>query len=242
MLCALVLVLCAWPAAAEEKITKEAVTSGGAERTYYLLMPEQAKDAPVPLIVMLHGSGRDGKILLEHWQGMARKEGIALAGPDAVDRQGWNIVPDGPHFVHDVVEAIKKAHNVDPKRVYLFGHSAGAIHGLHLGVLESEYFAAVAAHAGVIMSEFTEFIGRAVRKIPVAMWVGTNDRFFPVDAVRATRDALVAGGIQARLTEIKGHTHDYYGRASQINKEVWGFLQQHSLAAEPKYQVYAIGK
>jgi poly(3-hydroxybutyrate) depolymerase len=239
---AIAIVLGAWPVSADEKITKEKLTSGGAERTYYLMVPDAAREAAVPLIVMLHGSGRDGRILLEHWQGVARKEGIALAGPDALDRQGWNVVPDGPHFIHDLVETVKKAHNIDPRRVYLFGHSAGAIHGLHLGILESEYFAAAAAHAGLVMSEFTDFIGRAPRKIPMAIWVGTTDRFFPLDAVRASRDALVAGGIPAQLMEIRGHTHDYYGRSSQINKDVWAFLQQHRLASDPKYQAYQIDR
>jgi poly(3-hydroxybutyrate) depolymerase len=236
------ILVAASPAAGAEKITKHTLETSTGKRTYYLFVPERVKEKPAQLIVMLHGSGRDGKILLEHWQGVARTEGIVLAGPDAADRRGWHIAPDGPHFLHDLVEALKKTHPIDPRRVYLFGHSAGAIHGLHLGVLESEYFAAVAAHAGVIMSEFTPFIEQATRKVPIALWVGANDRLFPVDAVRATRNALVSGGFSPALTEIPGHTHDYYGRSSRINKEVWAFLQQHQLAADPKYQMYDIGK
>jgi hypothetical protein len=56
--------------------------------------------------------------------------------------------------------------------------------------------------------------------------------------VRATRVALNNRGFGAELTEIKGHTHDYYGRASEINKEVWSFLQQHHLDRDPYYQHY----
>ena len=39
-----------------------------------------------------------------------------------------------------------------------------------------------------------------------------------------------------QLTEIKGHTHDYYGSAGDINKDVWAFLKEHTLAADPKFQ------
>ena len=235
--------LCAaWPAVADEKITKQTLSSGGVERAYYLLVPDTAKGKPAPLIVMLHGSGRNGKILLEHWQGLARKEGIVLVGPDANERQGWHMLPDGPHFLHDLVEAVKQSQSIDPKRVYVFGHSAGAIHGLALGVLESEYFAAVAAHAGVITEDVATFVERAPRKIPIALWIGTNDRLFPLNLVRSTHKALVSRGFAAELTEIKGHTHDYYGRSGSINKEVWAFLQKHQLEGDPKYQVYNLGK
>ena len=121
---------------------------------------------------------------------------------------------------------------VDPRRMYVFGHSAGAIHGLGLGLLESEYFAAVAAHAGLVTKDYQPVLAQARRKTPMAIWVGTDDRLFPVAAVRQTRDALNSAGFETKLTEIKGHTHDYYSRASSINKEVWAFLQQHQLATD----------
>jgi predicted esterase len=111
-----------------------------------------------------------------------------------------------------------------------------------MGVLESEYFAAVAAHAGVLSEEVAPFIERAPRKTPIAMWVGTNDSLFPLTPVRATRDALNSRGFSVDLVEIKGHTHRYYDRASEINKDVWTFLQLHRLPGDPKYQEYAVAR
>lgn len=135
-----------------------------------------------------------------------------------------------------------RTYEVDSRRMYLFGHSAGAIQGLELAALESQYFAAVAVHAGTIDPGFYPFLDRVPRKIPIAMWVGTNDSLFPVNAVRATRDALNNRGFGTQLTEIKGHTHDYYGRASEINKQVWAFLQQHTLEQDPHYQHYTVDR
>jgi predicted esterase len=190
------------------------------------------------VILLLHGSGRDGRILVEHWQDLAKKEGIILAGPDSTNRSGWNLQSDGPELLHDLVEHLKKQYSIDPRRVYVFGHSAGAIHGLALGVLESEYFAAIAAHAGVMQRELGEYARDAPRKIPTTLWVGTKDPLFPVDQVRNTRDALKAFGYPVELTEIAGHTHDYYRRSPAINKGVWAFLQRYQLSADPKYQIY----
>lgn len=225
-----------------EKTAKKTFLSDGQNRTYYLFVPDSVKDKPAPLIIALHGSGRDGKILVDHWESMAKKEGIILAGPDATVRDGWSMGKDGPLLLKDLVDDVSAKFPIDPRRVYLFGHSAGAIHALKIGVLESEYFAAVAVHAGAFEPEFSAYVRRAPRKIPVAIWVGTNDNFFPLTPVRATRDALTKEGFEAQLTEIPGHTHDYYGRSGEINKAAWAFLHDKQLDFDPQYRQYAIGR
>ena len=224
---------------AADKMTKETFGSGGQTRTYYLLVPEAAKKAaPAPLLVLLHGSGRDGRSLLEKWEPLAKKEGIILVGPDATTSAGWRVPEDGPDFLYDLIEMLAGQLDVDRRRVYLFGHSAGAGHALAMAVLESEYLAAVAVHAGAMHESSFQLIERAPRKTPIGMWVGTNDALFPLKVVRATRDALKEGGFSPELTEIAGHTHWYYDRAGDINKKAWAFLRAHTLPNDPKYQRY----
>jgi poly(3-hydroxybutyrate) depolymerase len=228
-------------AATAQKITKETVTSQGVERTYYRFVPDSAKDKPAPLLILLHGSGRDGKILVEHWQSLAKKEGIILAGPDAMVRDGWGR-DDGPLFIRHVVEAVQTEYAVDRRAMYVFGHSAGAIFGISGGVLESEYFAAVAVHAGALSPSIVPAIARAPRKIPIAVWVGTNDPGFPVRQVRDSLDLLKRQDFDVQLTEIPNHTHDYYGRSGEINQAAWAFLQSKRLEKDPQYQDYVIGR
>ena len=225
-----------------EKITKESVISQDVARTYYLFVPDSAKSKPAPLLILLHGSGRDGRILVEHWQSMAKKEGIILAGPDAIVRQGWGMRDDGPLLLRHVIEAVQTDYAVDRRRMYVFGHSAGAIHAISMGVLESEYFAAVAVHAGAVSPSLVPYIARAPRKIPIAVWVGTNDSFFPVRQVRESLELLNRQDFNVELSEIKGHTHDYYGRSSEINKAAWAFLQGRRLEKDPQYQDFASGR
>jgi poly(3-hydroxybutyrate) depolymerase len=236
-MCCVASVLLPVSAGAADKVTKETILSGGRTRTYYLLVPQSArKQGPAPLLVLLHGSGRDGRSLIDKWQSLASKEGIILVGPDALPGPGWNIPLDGPDYLHDVVEELKQQLNIDPRRVYLFGHSAGAGHALMMAVLESEYFAAVAVHAGAMHESNFRIIERAARKTPIGMWVGTRDDLFPLPVVRATRDALKAGGFSPELTEISGHTHWYYDRAPQINRAVWTFLREHALTSDARYE------
>jgi poly(3-hydroxybutyrate) depolymerase len=240
MMAALPLVLATVVAAgADGQIIKERFSSGGAQRSYHLFVPVGGA-RPAPLIVLLHGSGRDGRSLAEPWRRLAAKEGIMLAAPDSFKRESWGMREDGPHFLHELIETISEKHPVDRRRMYLFGHSGGALQALAIAVLEPEYFAAVAVHAGVLPDFTKPFLESAPRKIPVALWVGTNDSLFPVPAVRATRDALTLSGFPVELTEIPGHTHRYYDRASDINQSAWTFLKSYQLSGEPKYQVYAI--
>ncbi len=228
---------------ASEKVERLTFESAGQKRTYYLFIPEKANPGPAPVILLLHGSGHDGKSLIDPWLPLAKSEGIVLVAPSASDPQAWRIPQEGPDFIHELMEMVRITHDViNPRRMYIFGHSAGATHGLDMGLLESEYFAAVAVHAGIVSPELQDVFERTPRKIPMAIWVGTDDNFFPLAAVRQTRDALNAHGFNAQLTEIKNHTHDYYGSSADINKQAWAFLRQHTLAADPRFQSYDVRK
>lgn len=235
----LILVFCLTPQIQAQKVVKGSIKSQDRDWTYYLFAPDGIEKAkPAPMIVMLHGSGRNGLSLVDKWKDLAKKERIILLGPDSSNSQSWRIPQDGPDFVYDLVEAIKTKHPVNPRRVYLFGHSGGATVALYLALLESEYFAATAVHAGAMRTDDGPFIERSKRKIPISIFVGTNDSFFPLADVRATRDLLNTRGFNAQLTEIKGHTHDYYARSDEINKNAWDFLKKHELSVDPKYERY----
>jgi len=223
-----------------QKIRKENTESQGKTRTYYLVVPDQVTAAhPAPLLVLLHGSGRNGLSLVEKWKDLANKEGIIIAGPDAINSQGWNIPADGPEFLHDLISELKAKYPIDPRRMYLFGHSAGAGFALYMSLYESEYFAATAIHAGALPPNDFSLVKLAKRKIPIYIVVGTVDPFFPLTAVRATRDAFKDGGLDVQLTEINGHNHWYYDMAPKINADAWNFLKQYKLAEDPRYTPYA---
>ena len=222
---------------AKDDITKELITSSGKTRAYYLYVPSTVKDS-APLIVMLHGSNRTGVTLVEKWKDYAKKEGIILAGPDATNLRGWSSPHDGPDFLHDLVEELKSKYPINPRRVYLFGHSAGGAFALQMSLMESQYFAATAIHAGALTEEDMELIALAKRKIPISIQVGDSDEFFPLKIVRATKDALKKAEIPVELIEIKNHDHWYYDQAPKFNQTAWEFLKKYELEAEPKYQKY----
>jgi poly(3-hydroxybutyrate) depolymerase len=224
-------------AAAKAEPQKLSITSEGKSRTYYIFVPA-AGSGPKPLVLLLHGSGRNGMSLIDPWKGLAEKEGIILVAPDSLNSQEWAFPVDGPDFLHDVIEAVKAKYPVDGKRVYVFGHSAGAVFGLYMGIMESRYFAAVAVHAGALRDSMDQYLEHAERKTPIAIWVGNKDPYFSLEAVHFTQEALTAHGFEPKLTEMPGHDHNYYGVSGDVNKAAWDFLHNHQLEGDAEWESY----
>jgi len=220
------------------KTTKESFISNGAKRTYVLFVPASlSPSVQVPLLITFHGSNRDGMSLLEKWRDLAGKERFIVASPDSKESRTWNAPNDGPGMIYELAEMLKEKYPIDPLRIYLFGHSAGAVFAINLGLMESEYFAAVAVHAGAFRddSEY-QVVNYAERKIPLIMFVGDRDQFFPLTAARQTRDTLLKVGFPVELKELPLHDHWYYDMAPDINRKAWEFLRSKQLDATPHYE------
>jgi len=104
------------------KVTKETIVSQENKRTYYLFIPEKLSTSkPLPLIVLLHGSNRNGLSLVDKWKDLADKEEIVLVAPDAKESSHWATPSDGPDFLRDLVEEIKLKYPINARRVYVGG-------------------------------------------------------------------------------------------------------------------------
>jgi poly(3-hydroxybutyrate) depolymerase len=236
---ALLLALVSAVASAAGKPEKQIITFEGKECVYYTLAPERFSAppekavAPAPLLLLLHGSGDDGMSRIEQWQDLAEQEGVVLAAPDLLNSR------NSAELLHEIVEAVRGKYPIDGKRIYLFGHSAGAVFALEMGVMESQYFAAAGVHAGAMTeSYYPSLDDLAQRKLRLAIWVGTEDPYVSRTMVRNTQSALKENGGDAQIFEMKGDHHDYYAVARDLNPKVWSFLSASSLDADAKWQTY----
>ncbi len=225
-LCALLLAI---PALAKDKITKLSFDFSGRSRVLYLVVPERPE--PMPVVVLLHGSGRNGEIMAQAWKDLAGREGFIVAAPDAFNTAGWGSLVDPPEFFNAVMDQVKAIHPIDESRIYLFGHSAGAAYVLFLAVMDSDLFAAAAIHAGALQANPDGLFEQADRKMPIAIWVGDRDPNFPVDVVEATKRLYAANGYQIELNLIPNHDHNYYVISDEINGKAWNFLKKVRLEA-----------
>jgi predicted esterase len=223
------------PAFAGEKVRREEFDFEGKTRTYFFMAPEE-KD-PLPLVILLHGSGRNGEIMTSEWKGIATKEHFMIVAPNA-SKADWAMATEGPNFFNALVQQVTTMHEVDMGRIYLFGHSGGANYALIMALLESEYFAAAAIHAGAMHKEDAHVFGLAKRKIPIGIWVGDSDAYYPLDLIEETRRMFEEKGFKIRVDVIPHHSHDYYSDSYRVNQNAWDFLKQ-SAVKEQHFQEFA---
>src|SRR3569832_484058 len=202
----------------------------GHDRTYYLFVPDGGEGA-LPRGVLLHGSGGNGLYMIQRWQDIATRELIVLLAPDSLHSEvGWDLATDGPDYIHATIQAAEVAHSIEFHHLYVFGQSGGAVYALNLAMLESEYFAAAAFHAGGWRkpAEY-RYADYAERKIPFAMFVGDRDEYFSVDSVQATRRILTEHGIPAELHLLPGRVHSYLDVPADFHDAVWSILKPNTL-------------
>src|SRR6202050_1058471 len=216
------------------------LTVAGKPRTYVVYQPvAAAAETTRPLLLLLHGSESSGRALLNEWIEVADHAGVTLLAPNATTPVGWRIREDGPDYLRMVINDFATRSAFDRRRLYLFGISGGAVHALTIGSIESDYFAAVAIWAGAWREQRSYLaLAHARRKIPIALFIGDRDEFFPIDSVRETAAAFRNAGHPVQLTILPGQRHDYHHVASRLNPAAWDFLQASELPAEPYFQSY----
>lgn len=195
--------------------------------SYRYLLESPPGNRAKPAILLLHGSGDNGSGIFHMWQQFGLINGIVLIAPTLPRAMAFEDI--APGVFRCVVEDAKTAAKIDPKRIYVVGHSMGGYLAYDAAMFESEYFAAVVVHAAAIDDGFAGIPDHARRKIPIAIFIGDRDQLVPIASVRKTRDLLVDAGFPIEYEELKGHDHFYEGLVDQINRKAWKFLEAHPL-------------
>jgi polyhydroxybutyrate depolymerase len=116
-------------------------------------------DRPAPLVVLLHGFGADGPVQNAYFQlgEVADENGMLAVFPSGTEndegRRFWNAtdaccapegsdVDDAGHLL-DVIDTVKADHSVDPKQVFLVGHSNGGFMSFRMACDHADVIAAI---------------------------------------------------------------------------------------------------
>jgi polyhydroxybutyrate depolymerase len=137
----------------------------GGTRPVTLSVPRAYAGRPTPLLLMLHGYGSSGRHH-ERYLGLDRlvdERGVLVASPDGTADPGgdrfWNTGSDAccnfhrsdvddVKYLRGLIAEIRAAWNVDPRRIYVLGHSNGGFMAHRLGCELSKELAAVVSIAG----------------------------------------------------------------------------------------------
>jgi polyhydroxybutyrate depolymerase len=193
MLIALVVVGAAGSAARGQVDEKRTLKQDERERTYILRVPKELpKDKAVPLVVWFHGGteAREYPTQSAKFGELADRERFIFAMPHAVgghwndgretDFESFKEKVDDAGFVTAMIAEIEKQHRIDPKRIFAFGISNGAMCSHYIAALMSEKFAAIAPVCGGMPDPFHK---RFKPKEPVSVLVirGTKDPSLPYE-------------------------------------------------------------
>jgi phospholipase/carboxylesterase len=178
-----------------------------------LYVPEQWDgQAPMPLVVALHGGHGHGRDFLWSWLREARSRGVLAIAPTSRDRT-WSIMGGedvDAEPLRTMVESVAARYPVDRARILLTGLSDGATYALLCGLREGMPFSHLAPMCGVLHPALLANgdLARA-RGRPIYLVHGTLDWMFPVSTARLTRQALLAAGARLLYREIEDLSHTY---------------------------------
>lgn len=141
---------------------EQKITEGQTERTFIVDVPKSYNGkSPIPLVLVLHGWTASAKAA-ETYTMMAaegEKAGFVAVFPDGLGApQGWNCGfinlggqdADDVKFLTDVIKNVEGEVKINPKKVYVCGHSNGAFMSYVMGSALSDKIAAIGVVAGTI--------------------------------------------------------------------------------------------
>ena len=142
---------------------------------------------PVPLVVALHGAGGSENLFFEGYGDgqivkLCAERGWMLIAP----RSGLSLVGGGPP-VGEILDELAKRYPIDPKAIFVVGHSMGAMQTIDAAQKYPGQFAGIAAFGG----------GGRVRKpelfAALPTFIGVGDQDFALAQARALKKSLEDG-------------------------------------------------
>ena len=157
--------------------------------------------------------------------GAPAPDAAAPAGPSNADIEKWSEAD-----VMNVLGMMRKEFHVDPKRIYLTGHSMGGAGTYFLGAKHADIWAAVApvAPASFMMNNNRAAILTKIKDagVPILVITGDADEAVPVTNTRMWAETIKELGMDHEYIEIPGVTHGPIITESQ--KAVYEFFGKPS--------------
>ena len=215
--------------------SRSITTTAAGSQTYYLYIPSSYNPStPMPVLFGFHGAGGSGTApaaaqqVRNDWATVAAAGGFIVVAQAATGSGGGWVPSTDVSVLNDIITDVWAAYNVDTKRVYGWGFSAGG-HLMHaIGLGNASFFAAYGVSAGVLAAlAGTSAPASATRKIPVDIHIGTSDSLltYAQQDKTAFQGAGWTLGTNLYYTEFSGgHTYT----TSHLG-EIWNNLKGHSL-------------
>jgi phospholipase/carboxylesterase len=160
-------------------------------------------EAPMPLLVLLHGAGGAAANFFGAWGTRAESHGLIVLAIDSRART-WDAVLGGfgpdVQFIDRALSATFRQCAVDPARIALGGFSDGASYALSLGLANGGLFRRIVAFSPGFISD-----APAQGKPQIFVSHGTADPILPIRSTsRVLVPLLERDGYQVEYVEFEG--------------------------------------
>jgi dipeptidyl aminopeptidase/acylaminoacyl peptidase len=158
---------------------------------------------------------------------LAEARGYIVVAPTGHNLRAW-YGPGGELSELDmlnVVAAVREQYTVDPKRMYLMGHSMGGGATWHFGMKYPDLWAALAPVAPAIGSRPDDL--SAIASMPVIVVQGDADRSVTVEATRRWVAKMNELGMTYEYVEIPGGDHtSIISRSPENMRRIFDFFDK----------------
>ncbi len=188
----------------------------GERLSYAVFLPRKYdKKKPMPLILLLHGNNVPPESIITPFGTAADKHGYILVAPMGYTLSGWygmhglgnaQTAKYSEQDVMTVLDLARAEFNIDPRRVYIAGHSMGGSGAVHIAAAHPEIWAAVGTLSGPAMGN-TPGENQNLSNLPIIVEQGDKDELIPVDGVRHWVENLKERAAPTEYYEFKGGTH-----------------------------------
>lgn len=225
-------------------------------RSYTINVPA-GLSGEVPLLLSMHGAWGSSSVheAMSGWTPYAARQGFIVAYPQGAANGYWDLSEGSPEvgYLREVVADISNRYCVNPARIYVDGHSRGAVMAQRAACDAGDLFAAATAYAGPSPA----YEGHAChpsRPIAVGIFGGDLDPIMATQYDEQSRDFWVANagcnttpltssdihGRQERYTgcvagmevwfrvlRLQSHDWPLGTRGLDLHNRMWSFLQRN---------------
>lgn len=153
----------------------------------------------LPMVIVLHGAFSSGKQMeqVSGWSSLAEQENFIVVCPEGIGLFGflqhWNAGHccgraakeqwDDVKFLDSLINMMMATYAIDPKRIYMVGHSNGGMMTYRFATERPELLSKAAVFAGTVWSETGKNgdmpVSSAKNPVPMLIMHGTDDDVIP---------------------------------------------------------------
>lgn len=195
------------------------------------LPPEYRTGRHYPVILTLHGGASTCQMQMDWWKIQAARRGYIVIAPEFFEpeKKQYGFSGKEHNRVLDALCDAKKRFQIDSDRIFLTGHSTGAVAAWDIGLSHPHLFAGVIPIVGY-PEKYSRFYRENAGLLPFYVVGGQRDGDIP-GIVGKELDRWMRAGYDVRYVEYIGRGHEHF--REEIH-HIFDWMQHRTRAVDPR--------